>query len=249
MLVACFLKDVMRGTNYHGRSGVRSDTLHGYAAAINALFVKQHFPIPVQFSDPSNTGALIINNLAAEEDVARQRAPLTNLIMSTLLDMADRTHCNSTENAVANIFAIGRYFGFRVSEYAQTTPHEVDYHEYPSGRRVIKAFIMTDWVFFTHDKRKVDVVCLTHTRLDLVYDQISFRAFKRIAVMVNHCRFERTMHMNVFVLSRMRLPLCSEKYVSIRIISTCHCACVPTLNYLQESILQERKWQKSFKRQ
>ncbi len=35
-----------------------------------------------------------------------------------------------------------------VSEYAQTTQDKVDYHVYPSGTRIIKAFTTNDFVFY-----------------------------------------------------------------------------------------------------
>jgi len=42
---------------------------------------------------------------------------------------------------------IGRYLGPCVSKCAQTTDTKVDYHVYPSGRKVIKAFIANDFQF------------------------------------------------------------------------------------------------------
>ena len=38
--------------------------------------------------------------------------------------------------------------GLRCAEYAQKTQSMFDEHEYPSGKRVIKAFISTDWKFY-----------------------------------------------------------------------------------------------------
>ncbi len=41
-----------------------------------------------------------------------------------------------------------RFIGPRVREYAQTTQDKVDYHVYPSGTRVIKAFTANHFVFY-----------------------------------------------------------------------------------------------------
>ena len=47
-----------------------------------------------------------------------------------------------------DVACIGRFIGPRVSEYAQTSPLKVDYHVYPSGKKVIKAFIANNFVFY-----------------------------------------------------------------------------------------------------
>ena len=35
-----------------------------------------------------------------------------------------------------------------VSEYAQTSPSTIDYHVYPLGSKVIKAFMANDFIFY-----------------------------------------------------------------------------------------------------
>ena len=42
---------------------------------------------------------------------------------------------------------MGRFIGPWVSKYAQTSPNLVDYHAYPSGKRVLKAFMANDFSF------------------------------------------------------------------------------------------------------
>jgi len=54
---------------------------------------------------------------------------------------------DSEHHTLFDATTIGRYHGPRVSEFAQTTDKTVDYHVYPSGRRVIKAFIANDFQF------------------------------------------------------------------------------------------------------
>ncbi len=59
-----------------------------------------------------------------------------------------------------------------MSEYAQTTDKNVDYHVYPSGKKVIKAFTANDFCFFDKNSQaitelsadsidRVDRVCIT----------------------------------------------------------------------------------------
>ena len=47
-----------------------------------------------------------------------------------------------------DVACIGRFIGPRVSKYAQTSPLKVDYHVYPSGKKVIKAFTANDFAFY-----------------------------------------------------------------------------------------------------
>ena len=45
-----------------------------------------------------------------------------------------------------------------MSEYDQTSPNKVDYHTYPSGNKVIKAFIANDFVFYDKAVDTIDIV-------------------------------------------------------------------------------------------
>ncbi len=75
------------------------------------------------------------------------------------------------------MLTLSRFIGPSVSEYAQTTKDEVDYHVYPSGTRVIKAFTANDFVFYDksgHILKKID-----NSTLDLATSvQITWRIQK-----------------------------------------------------------------------
>ena len=47
-----------------------------------------------------------------------------------------------------NMTCLGRFIGPCVGEYAQTSAKKVDYHVYPSKKKVIKVFTANDFVFF-----------------------------------------------------------------------------------------------------
>eukprot|EP00985_Skeletonema_marinoi_P012069 scaffold5758_cov69-Skeletonema_marinoi.AAC.4 len=162
----------MLGNNYQGKDELRSKTVTLYAEAVNLLFTLRGFHPPIDFSDPNNEGAQLILNLAAQETIANQREPLTNPIMAKLLEMARDSHPNSAIRAVANVAAICRYLGCRVSEYAQKTQTKIDYHVYPSGLRVIKAFLLTDWVFFDEKGTRLSIAPFTNRPMSEIYDQI-----------------------------------------------------------------------------
>ncbi len=57
------------------------------------------------------------------------------------------------------MLTLSRFIRPCVSKYAQTTQDKVDYHVYPSGTRVIKAFTANDFVFYDksgHILKKID---------------------------------------------------------------------------------------------
>jgi hypothetical protein len=72
---------------------------------------------------------------------------------------------------------LSRFIRPHVSEYAQTTQDKVDYHVYPSGTRVIKAFTANDFVFY--DKSGHVLKIINDSTLDLATSvQISWRIQK-----------------------------------------------------------------------
>jgi hypothetical protein len=135
-------------------------TLRGYLTAVNTLFQLRGFKQPTELSNPSNMPGIIINNLIKEETVASQRSPLDSTIFAELQQGASSSHsCNSDQNLLFDILTLTRFIGPSVSEYAQTTQDKIDYHVYPSGPRIIKAFTANDFVFYDkngHVLKKID---------------------------------------------------------------------------------------------
>jgi hypothetical protein len=92
---------------------------------------------------------IIINNLIKEETVASQRSPLDSTIFAELQQAASSSHsCDSDRNLLFNILTLAHFIGPHISEYAQTTQDKIDYHVYPSGTHVIKAFTANYFVFY-----------------------------------------------------------------------------------------------------
>jgi hypothetical protein len=106
---------------------------------------------PGGFTRQKNVCKKIINAREQEEDIARQHSSIANEIFIYLLNHArDGASQHSFEAVMTDFLIVIRLLGLRVSEYAQTTQNEIDVHEYPSGKRVIKAFTPLD--FIIHDK-------------------------------------------------------------------------------------------------
>jgi hypothetical protein len=90
---------------------------------------------------------------------------------SLSLDSEHRTLFDAT--------TIGRYLGPRVSECAQTTDKTVDYHVYPSGRQVIKAFFANDFQFI--DENGQVITELSDASIDVVDRFVLLGVFKKNA--------------------------------------------------------------------
>jgi hypothetical protein len=94
-----------------------------------------------------------------EEDIACQRAPLDNKIFAELWrPTASCKNCDSVNNLLFDFVSLGHYIGPRLSEYAQSTHGKVDYHTYPSGTTVIKAFVASNFIFYDGKKHIVKIL-------------------------------------------------------------------------------------------
>jgi hypothetical protein len=115
--------------------------------AVNTLFKLCGFAPPADLSDPNNMTSILINNMLRKEDIACQRAPLDNKIFAELRrSAASNKNCDSFNNLLFDFVSLGCYIGPRLSKYAQTTQDKVDYHTYPSGTTVIKAFVASEFI-------------------------------------------------------------------------------------------------------
>ncbi len=92
--------------------------------------------------------------------MASQRSLLDSTVFAELQCTASSSHsCDSDQNLLLNILTLARFIGPHISEYVQVTQDKVDYHVYPSGTCVIKAFTTNDFVFYNkngHVLKKID---------------------------------------------------------------------------------------------
>jgi hypothetical protein len=142
--IACFIEQLMIDKNSC------SATVHGYVKAINTLFQLRNFNTPADLLVCANICSKILLAREREEDIARQRSPITKEMFTALLDLANKSHVNSLEAVVADWFILIRITGLWCAEYAQTTQSVFDEHEYPLGKCVVKAFIPIDWIFYNN---------------------------------------------------------------------------------------------------
>jgi hypothetical protein len=111
---------------------------------------------PVDTSDPNNMAGILINNLVKEEEIARQRSPLDSNIFAELLQKLNLSHLPDSEQCTLfDLVALGCYIGPCVSKYVQTMDRNVDYHVYPSGKQMIKAFTANNFQFFDKNSQVI----------------------------------------------------------------------------------------------
>ncbi len=166
-IVAIYIKYLMSGVSFRNKDFLRSDTVRGYATSINVLFKLQDMKPPVNLANPNNISGIPMNNLVKEEDIARQRSPLDSDIFTELLCKSNVSWSwDSEHSTLFDLVTIGPYIGPCVSEYAQTSDKNMDYHVYLSGKQVIKAFIASNFTFY--DEKSQIIADLSDASFDTV---------------------------------------------------------------------------------
>ena len=93
-------------------------------------------------------------------------------MFAAMADRAASSKEDSIDSVIFDWFCIMGITGLRVAEYAQRYQTKVDVHEYPSGKRVTKAFIKTDWKFYN---KKGKIVDASNPNSKPTKDRITFR--------------------------------------------------------------------------
>ncbi len=172
-IVACFIEQLMHDHN------LQSTTVCGYIRSVNILFQLRNCTIPADLSDKENICSKIIKARELEEDIARQRSPITNMIFAYLLNYARANALQDSFEAVMTDFLIIiRLLGLRVSEYAQTTQNEINVHEYPSGKGVIKAFTPLDFILYDKNNAIINETNTANQLTALQKVKVTFRIQK-----------------------------------------------------------------------
>jgi hypothetical protein len=148
-IIACFGENLIM--DCHSRSA----TVANYALAINKLFEMRKYPIPADLADKNNMMSKVIHAREREENIARQRSPISKEMYVEMAKRAETSPKDSVDSVLFDWFNLIRVGGFRVAEYAQKTQNKIDEFEYGSGNKVVKAFVPTDWSFYDATGRLV----------------------------------------------------------------------------------------------
>ena len=140
-----------------------------------------------------------------------QRYPLNSAILAKLGKMA-ASSCSedSEQNLIFDIACLGHFISPRVSKYAQASPKKVDYHVYPSGNKVIKAFSADDFVFFDNAGNTLELVkksCLDQAHKAKITWHIQKNCWNRQAISISS---EDVCHQICPVCAAGRMVLCAR---------------------------------------
>jgi len=137
-ILACYTKNLIFGSNIKNLD-LRADTVELYLRAVNKLFTQRGFVEPVNFKDPRDKSVQLVTNLQKWEKIPCRREPLTPEMIEIIITNGKKAPPDLFEAAMADWTRIGIYNGQRLAEFGQRKQCEVDYHETPSGKKIMKA--------------------------------------------------------------------------------------------------------------
>ena len=97
----------------------------------------------------------ILRNIREEENIAEQRSPITPEMFAEMLKTSESSDLLSAECIMADLAILGRYLGPRLAEYGQKSQKRPEYHIYPSGKSVLKAWSQNDIILYDKDNQKI----------------------------------------------------------------------------------------------
>jgi hypothetical protein len=147
-ILSVYTKLLMLGENINCKNELRSKTVAGYLSEVNRLHELRHRPKPINLRNSTLKPSILYNNLRNEENIAGKREPITNQTASRIISEGRRSPFTSKKALFRDTTVLAREVGPRSAELVQRTAGKPDYHEYPSGKRVIKALCEDNFTFY-----------------------------------------------------------------------------------------------------
>ena len=157
-LLAIYIKLLCSGENVKNKNELRSATVAGYVTDINKLHRLRHLPPPIDLKGDSKA-AQLYKNLSAEEDIARRRQPIDPAVAANIFKAGTSAPPDSKEALIRDIIALGRMVGPRAAEIVQKTAKKPDYHQYPSGKKVLKSLSASNFTFYDKKGHRISSPC------------------------------------------------------------------------------------------
>jgi hypothetical protein len=143
------------GINIQNKDDMRYDTILGYVKDAFELFRLRNLPDPFDFDDRSSLAATILRNIRDEENIADQRSPITPEMFAEMLKTSASSNFLSAQCTMTDLAILGRYLGPRLAEYGQKSQKRPEYHTYPSGKSVLKAWSQNDIILYDQDNQRI----------------------------------------------------------------------------------------------
>lgn len=152
-VIACFAVSLIQGQSIKG-TPIRSRTVKNYIKDTYDLFRERKISfLPIDDTDYVD---LIIKTVQKYEDVDNRRNMITDSMMLCLHREARRQHMDSEVSAIIDWLILGRYTGFRQSEWCQTSQSTYKKIENWPGQPPM-AMILSDFVFLDKNERRINV--------------------------------------------------------------------------------------------
>ena len=149
-VLACYAVSLIKGHTLLGKP-VRLATVQHYLKGAYALFTKRNKSLEIKITSTDHI-KIITDSLQRYERVKRRRNMITDGMTRWLSRQAKSHHKDSDFSAIVDWVILGRYAGFRKSEWCQSTLDEYErINEWP-GKPAL-AFIRSDFEFLAKDER------------------------------------------------------------------------------------------------
>ena len=148
--LACYATSLVQGESITGIA-VRSRTITNYIKSACALFKKRELASPLH-SDIDYI-SVVVNALKNYEQVENRRVMITDSMTEWICTYVQKLHPDAPERAIFDWIILGRYAGFRPSEWCQTTQGTYRRIEEWPGQPPY-AFIPSDFTFFGINERR-----------------------------------------------------------------------------------------------
>lgn len=102
-LLAMYTKMISTGENIVNKGCLRSDTVAAYLGEVNQLFSKRNLQKPIDLANRNLQSTILYRNIRAEENVAKQRRPLTNLTVAKIIELGRKSTPNSKEALITDL--------------------------------------------------------------------------------------------------------------------------------------------------
>lgn len=147
-ILAVYTKLLMLGENINCKNELRSKTVAGYLSEVNKLHELRRRPKPIDLRNSTLKPSILYRNLRDEEHIASKREPITNQTAIRIITDGRSAPFTSKKSLFRDTTVLAREVGPRSAELVQKTAGKPDYHEYPSGKRVIKALCEDNFTFY-----------------------------------------------------------------------------------------------------
>ena len=141
---------LLEGFTLQGRH-IQADTIYGYMRCVNGHYRKKRYLPP--FAKKSDTTAVrLLVAQAKIEDAPDKREPLHDKVIVRMYELSLDEHCEfGARKAIWLWTGLGRFGGFRRQEFAMDKSDEIQYYVKPNGELIVRAFTLSNFIFYDVD--------------------------------------------------------------------------------------------------